>query len=101
MTKEELLNHTLEDLGRVYPNGLYEYLFKYQKNLFTQLMTIEKRIDQIYLNPDTTTNELKLVLREYWNLHVKAIKEFKQVKNISLMNLAKIREELIQERIRA
>jgi len=100
MTKEELLNRALEDLGKRYPQGLYEYLYKYRPGLYKQLIDLEGRIDQTYLNPNASIDQLKAVLREYWKFHMTAIREFKQRGQLDL-NLLKAREEMVEERIRA
>lgn len=100
MTKEQLLTRTLEDLREIYPEGLYEYLFKYRQEMYERLLLLENRIDQIYLNPNVSIDPLRTVLREYWNLHAQAIRKFQQVGHVNL-NLPKARRELAQERIRA
>lgn len=100
MTKEELLSRALEDLGKRYPVGLYEFLFKYCPDLYQQLLKLEDRIDQAYLNPNASIYQLKAVLREYWAFHMAAIKEFKHIGQLDL-DLSQIRQKMIGERIRA
>lgn len=100
MTKEELLKQALEDLGRRYPTGLYEYLFKHCPDLYKQLLGLEDRIDQSYLNPHASIDQLKAVLREYWTFHMMAIKQFKQTTELDL-KLRQARQEMAEERIRA
>ena len=103
MTKEELLTRALEDLGKRYSIGLYEFLFKYLPDLYKQLVDLENRVDQTYLNPLESISHLKAVLRDYWTFHIKSIKEFKQdetrVAQLDL-NLVKIRDEMTEERER-
>ncbi len=97
MTKDELLRKTLEDLGRYYPTGLYEFLFKHKYDLYERLHEVECDIDKAYLAG--TVDDLKLALREYWNLHRIAIKEFK---NTALnMDIEEIRKRISENRIYA
>src|ERR1700757_2478813 len=97
MEKENLLKRTLEDLARIYPTGLYEYLFKYNMDTYSQLLYIESRIDQAFLSG--TTAELKAILREYWKIHILAIKEFEKIDHSSL-DIPKVRKDMEDERIR-
>jgi len=100
MTKEELLTRTLEDLGKGYPIGLYEYLFRRRTDLYKQLIELEDKIDHTYLNPNESIDQLKAVLREYWTFHISAIKEFTQIPLIDI-NIARTRDEMSEERMRA
>src|SRR3990172_569063 len=101
MTKEEMLSRTLEDLNKRYPIGLYEYLYKHRPDLYKRLLDLEDRIDQTYLNPNASIDQLKAVLREYWKFHMTGIKEFKQVGQLEMNVLIKARKEMLDERIRA
>lgn len=98
MSKEELLTRALEDLGKRYPIGLYEYLFKHRPEKYKQLLELEDRIDVAYLTG--TLDSLKSVLREYWTFHMAVIKEFKQAEQLGL-NLSQVRQEMTEERVRA
>ncbi|MGE5444787.1 MAG: hypothetical protein ACM3SR_09320 [Ignavibacteriales bacterium] len=100
MTKEELLNRTLEDLGKRYLVGLYEYLFKYRPDLYKELLDLEDRIDQTYLDPNASIDQLKAALRGYWIFHMKATREFQQIGQSNL-HLSQVRQELTEERMRA
>ena len=100
MTKEELLTRTLEDLGKQYSIGLYEFLFKHHPDPYRQLIDLEDRIDQTYLNPSASIDQLKAVLREYWTLHMTTIEEFMQRVQLNL-NPLQVKEEMAEERIRA
>ena len=96
--KELILKEVLRLLNEKYPIGLYEYLFKHRSSLYMQLIDLEERIDQAFLYE--TVDDLKAVLREYWTFHMTAIKEFKQIGELSL-NLSQARQEMVEERIRA
>ena len=96
--KELILKEVLRLLNEKYPIGLYEYLFKHRSSLYMQLIDLEERIDQAFLYE--TVGDLKAVLREYWTFHMTAIKEFKQIGELSL-NLSQARQEMVEERIRA
>jgi len=101
MNKDELLNRTLEELGKRYPQGLYEFLFKHRPDLYRQLVGLEDKIDQTYLNANASIYQFKAVLREYWTFHMIAIKEFKQVGQLEMNVLINARQEMEEERIRA
>ena len=92
---------TLGLLGEKYPVGLYEFLYKHKPDLYWQLVDLEDRIDQAYLNPSASTDQLKAVLREYWTFHMTAIREFKQAEQLDLNLLIKAREEMAEKRIKA
>jgi hypothetical protein len=98
MNKDELLRKTLEDLGRYYPTGLYEFLFKHKYDLYERLQEVECQIDQAYLTG--TVDDLKLALREYWNLHRIAIKEFNNTTALNI-DIEEIRKEISENRIYA
>jgi hypothetical protein len=94
--KESILKEVLRLLGEKYPIGLYEYLFKNQREGYKELLRLEDRIDMAYLIG--TVEELKAVLREYWRFHIKVIKEFEKADKF---NLSAARVEMTEERIRA
>jgi hypothetical protein len=100
MTKEELLNRALGDLGKRYPIGLYEYLYKHRPDLYRSLIELENSIDQIYPDSNASIDQLKAVLRDYWTFHMTAIREFKQLGQLDL-DLSQVRQEMADERIRA
>lgn len=97
MTKEELLKRTLEDLGKQYPIGLYEYLHECHREVYDEIVRLEEGIDKAFLAG--TTEELKSVLRDYWKLHMEGIKEFKQREGSNL-NLSLARRKIEEERVR-
>lgn len=98
--KERIIKEVLRLLGEKYPSGLYEYLFKHCPDLYKQLLDLEDRIDQTYLNPNASIDLLKMVLREYWTLHMAVIREFKQTGQSGL-DLSQAKQEMTEERIRA
>lgn len=87
-------------LNERYPKGLYEFIYKYRPELDKQLLDLWERIDQTYLDPNASIDQLKAVLRDYWTFHMTTIKKFKQVAKLDL-NLRKAREEMTEERIGA
>lgn len=99
--KEAILTEVLRLLREKYPIGLYEYLFKHRPDLDQQRLALEDRIDQSYLNPNISIDQLKAVLREYWTFHMTAIREFKQAGQLDLNLVAKARQEMAEERVRA
>lgn len=96
--KEELVKKTLEDLGKIYPQGLYEHLYKQRRETYEELLRLEERIDKSFLSG--SIEDLKAALRDYWKLHVEAIKEFKNVAQLDF-NLSMARKEMNEERIKA
>ncbi len=55
-------------------------------------------VDHVFLSG--TVEELKLVLRDYWKLHIIAIREFNSIDHLAF-NLPKARREMTEKRIRA
>ncbi len=96
--KEAIIKEVLRLLGEKYPVGLYEYLFKHRPELYKKLQHLEDRIDQAFLS--ATIQGLKAILRDYWTLHIMAIKEFKEIDQLDF-NLPVARKELQENRIRA
>ncbi len=95
MSKEELIRQTFDELGKRYPIGLYEYLYKFQPDLYKELISIEADIDKAFLTG--TVEELKASLRTYWAIHMKAIEIFKN-SGQSGIDFTKVREEIEGER---
>ena len=56
-----------------------------------QLIDLEDSIDKVFLSGSEM--ELRLVLREYWTFHIKAIRAFQRNKHLEL-NLKEVREEI-------
>lgn len=98
--KEKILKEVLRLLGEKYPIGLYEYLYKRCPDLYNELILIEHDIDRSFLSDSVSIDEFKAILRDYWKLHMIAIREYKKADQLNF-NLPKAREEMIEERIRA
>lgn len=98
MTKDELIKRTLEDLGKQYPVGLYEYLYECRREAYNAILWVEDKIDQTFLTG--TVEGMKAALRDYWRLHMEAIKQFKQAGGI-YPNQALTRQKIEEERVRA
>jgi len=92
--KENIIDGTLKLLAERYPIGLYEYLFKYQTEMYKELRDLEDDISRDYL--DKTVGDLKEVLREYWSLHIQAIKEFENQDDLDL-KVNEINKQIQQE----
>ena len=97
--KEAILKEVLRLLGERYPCGLYEFIYKYKPELYNKLTCLENEIDRGYLDDSVTIEGFKAILREYWKFHMEAIQEFNQAGLI--LNLAKAKQEMAEERIRA
>lgn len=98
--KAAILQEVLRLLEEKYRPGLYEYLFKYREDAYKRLLALEDGIDRAYLTPGIDEEGFKAILREYWKLHIIAIKEFKQVDQLDL-NIPQARQEMTAERVRA
>ena len=100
MDKEKLTKKTLEDLRRIYPQGLYEYLFKFRKPEYDRLLALEGVIVDSILNPELRNDELRVDLRKYWIVHQEAIKDFYN-SNQDNTKLQEAKEELYDYRMSA
>jgi len=92
--KEHIIDETLRLLAQKYPTGLYEYLFKYQPETYKKLRVLEDDISRDYL--DKTTGDLKEVLREYWTLHMEAIKRFENQDKLDL-KVNEVKQQILEE----
>ena len=98
MDKDHVLKETFRLLNERYPIGLYEYLYKFQPDLYKELQDIEKDIDKAYLT--ATIKELKASLRGYWTFHIEVIELFKNSDKHSL-DISRVREEISEDRVMA
>jgi len=92
--KENRIDGTLKLLAERYPIGLYEYLFKYQPDLYRRIRDLEDEVDNAFLY--RTTEDLKQILREYWVLHMEAIGEFENQDDLDL-KINEVKEQIQQE----
>ncbi len=98
MNKEELVRNILEKLNVRYPKGLYEFLYRYHPELYRRMIDIEDSIDQNLLNADSSIDQLRSILREYWTLHMRAIQIFKDSGKVD-SDFRKAREEILEDRL--
>lgn len=98
--KDAILKEVLKLLGEKYQPGLYEYLFKLNPNLYRRLTELEDRIDRAFLTDSVSLEGFKAILRDYWKLHMTAIKELKQTEQLDL-DLSRVRQKMTEERVRA
>jgi len=97
MTKYEMATKTLEQLNQFYLPGLYEWLYKYNKSQYTEIIKIEDELDNVILNG--TEEDTKKLLLKYWQLHKTAIEEFTNNQlDESYINYAKVRKEMLEEK---
>jgi hypothetical protein len=94
--KEELLSLAFDLLEEKYPRGLYEWLYIHDKATYDEIDHLECRVNANFQQRNSI-NDLKAILREYWIIHMKAIKAF-QESDESKITLDRIRIERIQER---
>jgi len=92
--KEFILEEILNLLAERYPIGLYEYLFKYQPEMYRRMRELETDADNAFLY--MTIEDLKEVLREYWVLHMEAIKEFEKQDELKF-SVNKIKQQIQEE----
>jgi len=93
--KENILGEVFDLLSEKYTPGLYEYSYKYYPEYYKKFIILEDRIDENFQD-NGNIQELKTILREYWCLHMKCIKEF--LKADSICDNPEIRNEMIEER---
>jgi len=58
--KENIIDETLRLLAQKYPIGLYEYLFKYEPEMYKKLRFLEDKISKNYKNK--SVEEIKVIL---------------------------------------
>jgi len=75
INRETLISETFENLNQYYLPGLYDYLKIHDKEIYEKLQKIERMIEISYLIKSTSVLNRKL--KEYRDLMVRAIKEFK------------------------
>ena len=79
MNHEDLVKHMFDLLGERYPVGLYEYMNDFLPETYREFLNIEDRINRCMLDK-SSIGTLKAALRDYWVVHMKAIKEFEKAK---------------------
>jgi len=92
--KEHMIDETLRLLTERYPIGLYEFLFKYEPKMYRKLRELEDEISRDYSNK--TIEDLKEVLREYWTLHMEAIREFENQDDLDL-RVSEVKQQIQEE----
>ena len=92
--KEHIINETLKLLAEKYPIGLYEYLFKYQPEMYKELRDLENDISRDY--DHKSIYDIKAIMRKYWILHSIAIKEFENQDNLDL-EVSEVKQQIQQE----
>jgi len=71
---KDLTVKTLEELNKIYKPGLYKLIHKRKPNLLHELNKIESKLN--VSKKSLTNQELKILLRIYWDLHVRMLKEY-------------------------
>ena len=92
--KDKIIDETLNLLAERYPIGLYEYLFKYQPDMYKKLRELEDEISRDYENK--SIEDLKEVLKEYWTLHMEAIGEFENQDDLDL-KVSEVKQQIQEE----
>ncbi len=92
--KDSILKEILNLLAERYPIGLYEYLFKYQPDMYKKLRELEDEVDNAFLYK--TVGDLKRILREYWTLHMTCIKEFDNQDELDL-EVSEVKQQIEEE----
>lgn len=75
--KERCLNEHLDRLEKVYPSGLYYWLYVHDRNLYARIDEIEDQLNGSFRDGDPI-DKFKRLLREYWNAHMRAIRVFRE-----------------------
>jgi len=98
LDKERIIKNLLEELNKYYPPGLYEWLYKYNKSRYTEIIKIEDELDNVILSG--TEEDTKKLLLKYWQLHKTAIEEFRNNQlDETDINYAEVRKEMLEERV--
>jgi len=92
--KDSILEEILNLLAERYPIGLYEFLYKYQLETYRRIRELEDEVDNAFLYK--TVGDLKEILREYWVLHMEAIKEFENQDNLDL-EVSEVKQQIQEE----
>ncbi len=92
--KDELFDKIFADLRKIYKAGLYEFMHEYEPKMYRKLRELEDEISSDYL--DKTTGDLKEVLREYWTLHMEAIKRFENQDELDL-KVNEVKQQILEE----
>jgi len=79
--KNIILKEVIRLLSEKYINGLYDFLYKSRFNVYRELLEIEEKINRSFVSDTVSLKEFKSLLRDYWVVHIKAIKELKIQKN--------------------
>lgn len=98
--KDGILKEVLRLLGEKYQPGLYEYLVKYRPEMHRALMGLEERIERAFLSNGIDNEGFKIILREYWRLHIRALELFSAVGQMDF-DLPEIREKMSEEAVKA
>jgi len=75
--KERILNGVLDYLEKLYPSGLYDWLYVHDRGMYEQINQIEDRVNESFLNGGHIVG-FKMILREYCDIHKQAIRRFKE-----------------------
>lgn len=94
--KDRILNEVFRLLHARYPLGLYDWLYIHYRPAYNEINSLEDEINANFLNSGSIS-DLKTILREYWTVHMRAIKMFKS-HSMPDTSLNKIRAERIQQR---
>jgi len=92
--KEAILEEILNLLAKRYPTGLYEFMYEYHPDMYRRMRELEDEVDNAFL--DGTTEELKKVLREYWTLHMEAIRKFKNLDELDF-SVNEVKQQIQEE----
>ena len=92
MNHEELVKHMFDLLAERYPAGLYEYMIDFLPETYREFLNIEDRINRCLLDK-SSVGTLKSALRDYWVVHIKAIKQFDKAKAEGL-DISELRERV-------
>ena len=92
--KENIIDGTLKLLAERYKEGVYEYMYQYHPDMYRRIRELEDEVDNAFLFK--TTEELKKVLREYWTLHMEAIRKFKNLDELDF-SVNEVKQQIQKE----
>ena len=77
--KEKLLHILFNRLSERYPVGLIEWMDKYRPEASKEISELEDRANENFKS-NGSIQELKGILRDYWSIYMKTIRDFKEFK---------------------
>jgi len=92
--KDELFDKIFADLRKIYKAGLYEFMHEYEPKMYKELRNLEDEISKDYFKKPI--EDIKVLLRRYWTLHMEAIEEFENQDDLDL-KVSEVKQQIQEE----